>query len=89
MFDWDEDNIAHVRRHGVEPEEAEEAASDPARVRTSAYNSTTERRQAYIGASAAGRILFVVLTMRAARFRILTAYDADKTEKQRYRKRGK
>jgi hypothetical protein len=25
MFDWDEANIAHIARHGVSPEESEEA----------------------------------------------------------------
>jgi uncharacterized DUF497 family protein len=31
MFDWDDDNVEHVRRHGVEPEEVEEVLDSPAR----------------------------------------------------------
>ena len=31
MFDWDEDNIAHIASHGVTPEEAEQVLrNDPA-----------------------------------------------------------
>lgn len=32
MFDWDEGNIEHIARHGVEAREAEEAVLDPGRV---------------------------------------------------------
>ena len=28
-FDWDDDNVEHIARHGVAPWEAEEAALDP------------------------------------------------------------
>jgi hypothetical protein len=28
MFEWDDDNRAHVGRHGVEPEECEQALAD-------------------------------------------------------------
>jgi hypothetical protein len=31
-FDWDEANTAHIARHGVRPEEAEEALTDPRRL---------------------------------------------------------
>jgi uncharacterized protein len=56
-FDWDDDNIEHIARHGVEPEDAEEAVGDPGRV--------TRRRRGgrlvVIGATEAGRVLVVVL----------------------------
>ena len=29
MFEWDSANGAHVRQHGVEPEECEQALGDP------------------------------------------------------------
>jgi hypothetical protein len=32
LFDWDEDNVSHVRGNGIEPHEAEEAVLDPGRV---------------------------------------------------------
>jgi hypothetical protein len=38
MFDWDDANIRHIAAHGVEPEEAEEALTDPRRVPGTAYN---------------------------------------------------
>jgi uncharacterized protein len=73
----------------VEPEEAEQALSDPDRIGVSAYNVKGERRWAYLGATEAGRILFVVHTHRRRRIRIVTARDATDRDKRRYRKRGK
>jgi uncharacterized DUF497 family protein len=87
MFDWDDGNRDHVRRHGVEPEEAEEAVNDPLRRLAPAYNTPTERRRAVLGSTNEGRILFVVMTDRAGRTRVLSARDADEHEKRRFRRR--
>jgi hypothetical protein len=89
MFDWDDENANHIAEHGVTPEEAEEAVTDPRRARAPAYRTATEQRLAYLGASTAGRVLYVVLTRRAGRLRVVTARDADRQEKRRYRERGK
>ena len=89
MFDWDDENSDHVRRHGVEPEEVEEAVTDPRRLGVAAYNTAREVRRGMLGATSAGRVLAVVLTRRAGRVRIITARDADGAEKKRYRTRGK
>jgi hypothetical protein len=32
VFDWDDANEEHLARHGVTPEEAEEALTDPRRI---------------------------------------------------------
>ena len=42
-FEWDEANEEHIARHGVTPEEAEEALTDPRRIGAPAYN--TESKQ--------------------------------------------
>lgn len=89
LFDWDEHNERHVREHGVEPAEAEEALADPDRLGTAAYRIARERRWAYLGAIEPGRILFVVYTHRARRIRVVTAREATDREKRRYRKGGK
>lgn len=86
-FDWDDDNIEHVARHGVEPWEAEDAILDPDRTGTSAYNAPGEQRFSLVGSAESGRILFVVFTRRRGRIRPITARDADDGEKRRYRKR--
>lgn len=88
-FDWDEHNEGHVRDHDVEPAEAEQALEDPDRIGTAAYRIAGERRWAYLGATGAGRVLFVVYTRRGRRIRMVTARDATDREKRRYRKRGR
>jgi uncharacterized DUF497 family protein len=87
-FEWDEGNLEHfVNNHGVLPEEAQEAVLDPRRIGTDAYNSKTERRWAVIGATEAGRVLFVVFTRRSGRIRIISAWDADESDRRRYWRR--
>lgn len=86
-FDWNEANIGHVTRHGVEPWEAEEGVLDPERVGASTRKTLVERRFAVVGATESGRVLFVVFTRRGERVRVITARDADDGEKRRYRRR--
>ena len=86
MFDWDDDNAGHVRRHGVEPEEAEEVLSNPARLAVPAHRSDVEERRGLLGYTDAGRMLYVVITRRAGRTRVVTARDATDGEKKRYRR---
>lgn len=89
LFDWDEHNEEHVRNHNVEPGEAEQALADPDRMGAGAYRVAAERRWALLGATEAGRILFVVYTRRCRRLRVVTGREASDREKRRYRKRGK
>lgn len=86
MFDWDDSNVDHLARHGVTPDEAEEALLDPKRIGASAYNTMTERRSAVIGATEDGRVLFVVFTRREGDVRVIAARDAISAEKRRYRR---
>ena len=88
-FDWDEANTAHIARHGVRPEEAEEALTDPRRVVLKTRSQRGEERWAVLGATEGGRVLFAVFTQGRGRVRVITARDATFEEKRRYRKRGK
>jgi len=85
-FDWDEGNVDHLDRHGVTPEEVEEALMDSRRVGTAAYNAPGERRSAVVGATEDGRLLFVVYTWRGRKVRVVTARDADQAQRRRYRR---
>jgi uncharacterized DUF497 family protein len=62
-FDWDEANTTHIARHGVRPEEA---LTDPRRLVLRIRSQRGEERWAALGATEAGRILFVVFTRRRA-----------------------
>jgi uncharacterized DUF497 family protein len=88
-FNWDDINRSHVRKAGVEPEEAEEALVDPQRVPRDVYNLAGEQRRGAIGAAESGRILLVIFATRRGRVRVITARDATTVEKRRYRRRGK
>ncbi len=85
-FDWDEANEEHVRDHGVEPFEVEEAVLDSAGEKLDVYSVPGERRFGLIGATEAGRILAVVYTFRRGKTRPITARDATNREKRRYRR---
>ena len=84
-FEWDEHNVAHIAVHGVTPEDVEEALGDPNRKEFVAYDTQTERRRAYVGETATGRLLFVVLTQRGEKLRVVTARDAKRTERRLFR----
>ena len=76
-FDWDEHNRRHIRRHGVEPEEVEQAlANDP--LELEALYSEGEERFPAVGLTDSGRWLVVVTTMRGPKARIVTAFDASR-----------
>ena len=85
-FDWDDSNTDHVRQHGVEPEEVEDAYCDPDAVAGAAYTHRGEKRFAVIGATEDGRLLFSVFTQRSARIRPVTAREASDNDRGRYRK---
>ena len=95
-FDWDEANIGHIARHGVDPSEAEEALTDPDRLSFPTRKVPQELRRAYLSATEAGRTLVVVYTRRSGQIRIVTARGqrsaeakpfASPKEKRRYRRR--
>ena len=87
MFEWDDGNLDHIARHGVSPEEAEEALLDRRRIGTAIRRSTDELRWGSVGATEDGRILAMIYTRRSGRIRIVTARDANVAERRRYRRR--
>lgn len=88
LFDWDKANIEHIARHGVESYEVEEALLDPERVARDARNVRGEVRRAVLGAAEAGRILFVLYTIRNEKIRPVMSRDATDGEKRAYRRRN-
>jgi uncharacterized DUF497 family protein len=84
-WDWDdrpEGNAAHIWvRHHVRPHEAEQAMSDRRRVRVPAKPGRTgEPRWGVVGATASGRVLRVIFTVRRVgrrlAYHVVTAHDA-------------
>lgn len=92
-FEWDDvdnpaGNVAHLaERHGITPDDVEEAMADPRRFPAPAYSMDTERRRGMVGATTDGRILFVVYTQRGNKLRVISARRADDWQQRQYRRR--
>lgn len=74
LFDWDDANILLIADHDVLPEEAEEVfLGDP--VELDFDEEAEEPRWSYVGETASGRILQVVIAVRFERMRVVTAFQ--------------
>lgn len=82
-FDWDFENIRHIARHGVTPEEAEEALSGPT-LEIPTEDDSTEERLSEVGMAKNGRILLVATTLRDQRLRVVTAFEPNVRIKRYY-----
>jgi len=86
VFDWDDANVRHLARHGVTPQEFEQAASaDP--VLLDYENVDAEDRWVGLGATNGLRVLKLAFTIREGRIRAITAFDASKKDAREYWKR--
>lgn len=85
-LDWDDDNISHIARHEVIPEEVEEVCFSH-----SSCIETARKSLYYItGQTETGRYLFLAAKcLGHGKARIITARDMDQKEKIRYKKRRK
>jgi uncharacterized DUF497 family protein len=82
-FDWDEANLAHIRRHNVTPEEAEGAVTiSPIEVDYQLRNG--EKRIQMLGPTARGRLLSVLITFRSGKIRVVTAFSATRRQQVAY-----
>jgi uncharacterized DUF497 family protein len=85
-FDWDFDNIHHILRHNVSPEEVEEVAFDDDPWIRKGRKGT----RYMLGYTIGGRYLFTVYVLKGKGVaRIITAMDMDRKTKKLYRQRGK
>jgi hypothetical protein len=82
-YDWDVHNVAHVARHGVRPEEVEEAVGRP-HVIAAGREMSGEKRWKLFGTSSMGRYLVVVFTVRNERLRPVTAHPMNQRERKIY-----
>ena len=77
-FDWDEANIRHIARHGVAPDEVEQAFANDPIVVLATQKRSGEERVLCAGLTKAGRPLQFVYTMRRGKVRVVTAHTAHK-----------
>lgn len=85
---WTEQSVEHIARHGVTPEETQEACFneyDPPFIR-----SGKQDLHYVFGKTYSGRLLFVVVKyIKRGNVRVITARDMNEWEKKYFTKRGK
>ncbi len=85
-FDWDEANAPKIwKKHEVSPLECEQVFFNlPLVAAHDEKHSGTEMRYFVLGQSDAGRRLFVVITVREGRLRVISARDMSRKERKVY-----
>ena len=82
-FDWDAANEQHIARHGIGPEECEQAyANGPIVIER--QTRKRERRRLCLGETNTGRLLTFVVTERKGRIRFITAYPMHPRQREIY-----
>ena len=85
-FEWDDNNIEHVARHHVSPDEVEGVAFDD---EPWVKRGRGETRY-MLGYTVGGRYLFVVYILKGkGKARVITAMDMDEKTRRLYKRRGK
>ena len=84
-FEWNDNNIEHIARHGVSPDEVEDVAFDDAPWIKKGRKGT----RYMLGYTAAGRYLFTVYTLKKRGIaKVITSMDMDDKTRKLYKKRG-
>jgi len=85
---WDENNVDHIARHQVEPEEVEEVCySNPLILRA---GKKKQKLYYILGQSQNGRYLFIVARyIGKGQARVITARDMNNSERTRFGRRCK
>lgn len=85
-FEWDEGNIdKNFIRHAVTNTEIEEVFGDEDKViGPDIMHSAYESRHFLIGETRAGRLLYVILTLRKGKVRAISARDVNKKQRRFY-----
>ena len=82
-FLWDAANIAHLGRHKITPQEAEEAILLDS-VEFELQQHRGEERVLCFGRTACGRLLTIVYTVRSGRARVVTGYRMTRQQQRLY-----
>ena len=87
-FEWDSGNLdKNLKRHNVSCQEAEEALiNEPLLVAEDIKHSIKEKRFQALGRTNGSRYLFLSITIRDQKVRIISVRDMNKKEKVKYEK---
>jgi len=85
-FEWDNNNIEHIAKHNISPDEVEDVAFDDEPWIRKGRNET----RYMLGYTVAGRYLFSVYILKGRGIaRVITAMDMDEKTRKLYKRRGK
>ena len=84
VFDWDAANVERIARHGITPEECEEAYRNGPMV-IERQRRKHERRRLCLGETSRGRLLTFVVIERSGKLRFVTAYPMHASQRGVYR----
>lgn len=87
-FDWNQANLAHIKKHNVDFVECEEVFSNkPLHVNEDKkHSSEKEIRFQVLGRTSQERRLLMVFTIRTNKIRVISARDQNKKERRSYAK---
>lgn len=86
-FEWDEANIAHIAKHNVVPNEAEDVFFDENNIQDEDIeHSTVEKRFLIVGKTKRSRLLYQIFTIRGNKIRVISSRDINKKEVELYEK---
>ena len=86
-FEWDKGNInKNWKKHHISTQEAEEPFSNQPFITKydKSHSTPTESRYQALGATNAGRKIFLSFTVRDRKIRIISARDQNRKERQNY-----
>ena len=81
-FEWDDDNVEHLARHGIAPDEVEDLFDGPTVRRRGGTNAP--KRIRVLGRTAAGRYLAIIQQKSRGVIRPFTGWDMCPYERQQY-----
>lgn len=87
-FDWDQNNLEHIKKHNVEFSECEEVfVNRPFLINEDLeHSSKAEVRFQVLGRTDKGRKVFLSFTIRNKRVRVISARDQNRKERRDYAK---
>ena len=86
---WDKGNLEHIKKHKVNYRECEEAfLNKQPDVTADETHSQIEERYRVFGQTDYGRLLFMIITIRNNKIRVISARDQNKKERKEFKKIG-
>ncbi len=84
-FDWDTGNLEHIKKHSVSKQECEGAflTKQPILTEDVTHSQGEERYRVY-GQTNSGRLLFIIMTIRQNKIRVISARDQNKKEREEF-----